>query len=102
MDSFSHNKTQLKSHNFEQTLPAVHSDYANEVFKDHYNLGFLGITEPVKELELEKRLTEKNQVVYFGIGQRFYVHRQPTPLGIQQQRVFRGHAFLSSQFEPLN
>lgn len=35
------------------------ADYANEVFKSSYNLGFLGITKPVRELELEKRLVSK-------------------------------------------
>ncbi len=59
MDSYAQAQMQIKSHNFSETLPAVHSDYANEVFKDHYNLGFLGITEKVKETELEKRLVEK-------------------------------------------
>ncbi|MBS1578054.1 MAG: DUF1016 family protein [Bacteroidetes bacterium] len=69
MDSFS--KTQIKSHNFEQTLPAVHSDYANEVFKDNYNLSFLGISEQVKETELEKRLVEKIKSFILELGKGF-------------------------------
>jgi len=71
MDSFSQAKTRIKSHNFEQTLPAVHSDYANEVFKDNYNLGFLRITEPVRELELEKRLIEKIKTFVLELGKGF-------------------------------
>ncbi|MCZ2131045.1 MAG: PDDEXK nuclease domain-containing protein [Bacteroidia bacterium] len=69
MDSFS--QTQIKSHNFEQTLPAVHSDYANEVFKDNYNLSFLGISEQVKETELEKRLVEKIKSFILELGKGF-------------------------------
>ncbi|MBS1775520.1 MAG: DUF1016 family protein [Bacteroidetes bacterium] len=69
MDSFS--QTQIKSHNFEQTLPAVHSDYANEVFKDSYNLSFLGISEQVKETELEKRLVEKIKSFILELGKGF-------------------------------
>lgn len=33
--------------NFESTLPAVQSQYANEVFHSTYNLGFLGVTNPI-------------------------------------------------------
>lgn len=69
MNSFSNQL--IKSHNFNETLPAIHSEYANEVFKDHYNLGFLGITEPVKELELEKRLIEKIKHFVLELGKGF-------------------------------
>ncbi|WP_293300244.1 PDDEXK nuclease domain-containing protein [Pedobacter sp. UBA4863] len=69
MDSFS--QAQIKSHNFEQTLPSVHSNYANEVFKDNYNLGFLGISEQVKETELEKRLVEKIKSFILELGKGF-------------------------------
>jgi len=69
MDSF--RNLQIKSHNFIETLPAIHSEYANEVFKDNYNLGFLGITTPVKELELEKRLTEKIKNFVLELGKGF-------------------------------
>ncbi len=81
MDSFSNQ--QIKSHNFIETLPVIHFEYANEVFKDNYNLGFLGITTPIKELALEKRLTEKIKNFVFSVGQRLFVYRQPTPLRIQ-------------------
>lgn len=69
MDSFSNQ--QIKSHNFNETLPVIHSEYANEVFKDNYNLGFLGITSPVKELALEKRLTEKIKNFVLELGKGF-------------------------------
>ena len=59
MDSYAYAQKQIKSHNFNKTLSEIDADYANEVFKDAYNLGFLGITEKVKEAELEKRLVEK-------------------------------------------
>ncbi len=71
MDSFSQMQKQVKSHNFNDTLPIIHSDYANEVFKDNYNLGFLGITEPLKELELEKRLIEKIKHFILELGNGF-------------------------------
>jgi predicted nuclease of restriction endonuclease-like (RecB) superfamily len=71
MDSFSHHQVQIKSHNFSNTLATVDADYANEVFKDRYNLGFLGITEKVKETELEKRLIEKIKSFVLELGKGF-------------------------------
>jgi predicted nuclease of restriction endonuclease-like (RecB) superfamily len=71
MDTYSRAKKQLKSNNFTETLPTISADYANEVFKDSYNLGFLGITELVRELELEKRLTEKIKSFILELGRGF-------------------------------
>lgn len=71
MDSYTHTKKQIKSHNFNETLPAIDVDYANEVFKDTYNLGFLGVTEKVKETELEKRLVEKIKSFVLELGKGF-------------------------------
>ena len=42
--------------NFSRTLPMEQAKYANEVFSSSYNLGFLGVTTPILELELEERL----------------------------------------------
>ncbi len=71
MDSYAYAQKQIKSHNFSETLPAIDADYANEVFKDAYNLGFLGITEHAKELELEKRLVEKIKSFVLELGKGF-------------------------------
>ena len=71
MDSYSLAQRQFKTHNFDHTLPKAHADYANEVFKSSYNLGFLGITEPVKELELENRLIAKIRAFVLELGKGF-------------------------------
>lgn len=71
MDSYYHAEKQLKTSNFKNTLPEIHVEYANEVFKSSYNLGFLGITEPVKELELEKRLINKIKEFILELGKGF-------------------------------
>ena len=74
------NAIQMKMHknaqcpvdnNFAQTLPAVQSEYANEVFHDGYNLGFLDVTEPIAELELERRLVEKIKLFLLELGRGF-------------------------------
>jgi len=71
MDSYAYAQKQIKSHNFNERLPVMHSDYASEVFKDRYNLGFLGITEKVEEAELEKRLVEKIRAFVLELGKGF-------------------------------
>ena len=71
MDTYSRVEQQMMTHNFENTLPEVHADYANEVFKSSYNLGFLGVTEPVKELELENRLISKIKAFILELGKGF-------------------------------
>lgn len=70
MDTYGQEHSQIATNNFSQTLSAPNADYANEVFKSTYNLGFLGINEPVKELELEKRLIAKirNFILELGKG----------------------------------
>lgn len=57
--------------NFVQTLPVAQAQYANEVFHSSYNLGFLGVTEPILELELERRLVEKIKLFLLELGKGF-------------------------------
>ena len=52
-------KDEHSDNNFDLTLPETQAQLANEVFRSGYNLGFLGIKNPVLEIELEKRLVEK-------------------------------------------
>lgn len=71
MDSFSQANNQIKTHNFDQTLPKIDANYANEVFKSSYNLAFLGVNEPVRELELENRLIAKIKTFVLELGKGF-------------------------------
>lgn len=57
--------------NFSSTLPATQAQYATEVFRSSYNLGFLGVTEPILELELERRLVEKIKLFLLELGKGF-------------------------------
>ena len=63
--------TIAKSHNFEKTLPENVANYADEVLKSSYNLGFLGVTKSLKERELEKRLVEKIKHFILELGKGF-------------------------------
>lgn len=53
--------------NFDSTLPAEQAQYANEVFNSSYNLGFLGVTSPILELELEDRLVKLSLVSLWNL-----------------------------------
>lgn len=45
--------------------------YANEVFRSSYNLGFIDAVEPLKELELERRLVQKITTFIMELGNGF-------------------------------
>lgn len=68
-DAYSLSKKK-KTHNFPRTLPAHLAEQADESMKSVYNLDFLGITKPVLERELEKRLIEniKHFILELGLG----------------------------------
>ncbi len=87
MDSYGQVQKQIATNNFSQTLPSLNADYANEVFKSTYNLGFLGITEPVKELELEKRLIAKIRNFILELGKGF------TFIGNQHRLEYNGKEY---------
>lgn len=71
MNTYANRQSQIKSNNFDTALPKVQANYANEVFRSSYNLGFLGITEPIKELDLEKRLVTKIKSFILELGRGF-------------------------------
>ena len=57
--------------NFDRTLPVEQAKYANEVFSSSYNLGFLGVTNPILELELEDRLVKAITRFLMELGNGF-------------------------------
>lgn len=57
--------------NFPATLPETQAQYANQVFRGTYNLSFLGATQPMLELELERRLVEKVKLFLLELGRGF-------------------------------
>ena len=71
MSTYATRQSQIKTNNFDAVLPMAQANYANEVFRSSYNLGFLGITEPIRELELEKRLVSKIKSFILELGRGF-------------------------------
>ncbi len=77
MEMHKHQPEAIIPNNFAVALPEVQAKYANEVFKDSYYMGFLGVTEPILELELERRLVEKIKQFLLELGQGFtYIGNQ--------------------------
>jgi len=70
-DSYKNAKLLPKQHNFEKTLPEDLQEQADEILKSTYNLEFLGLMKPVKELELERRLVEKIKLFLLELGNGF-------------------------------
>ena len=65
------------SSNFSTILPSLQAKYANEIFRSSYNLGFLGVTSSILELELEQRLVEKIKLFLLELGEGFtYIGNQ--------------------------
>lgn len=69
--------TKTLDNNFDRALPAAQAAYANEVMKSTYNLGYLGVTQPILELELERRIVEKIKLFLLELGRGFtYIGNQ--------------------------
>lgn len=60
-----------KQHNFEKALPVHLSEQADESLKSIYNLDFLGVTRPILERDLEKRIVEKIKHFILELGSGF-------------------------------
>ena len=87
MDSYSLHKNELHDNNFSKTLPSVQAEQANAILKDSYNLGFLGITEPVAELELEKRIIEKSKYSCLNWAEVLHISEINTGLNIMARNI---------------
>lgn len=85
MKLYEHKGLQEESdNNFKNTLPAPQALYANEVFRSSYNLGFLGVTSPILELEIERRLVDKVKLFLLELGKGF------TFIGNQYELEYNG------------
>lgn len=60
-----------KQHNFERALPVHLADQADKAMKDVYMLDFLGITKPVVEREMERRMIAAIKDVLLELGYGF-------------------------------
>ncbi len=70
-DAYSRHRLENKQHNFPETLPSHLAEQADEAVKDSYMLDFLGITKPVFEREMERRMVNKIRDVLIEFGHGF-------------------------------
>jgi predicted nuclease of restriction endonuclease-like (RecB) superfamily len=70
-DAYSRHRFENKQHNFPETLPKHLAEQADEAVKDSYMLDFLGITKPVLEREMERRMVNKIRDVLIEFGHGF-------------------------------
>ena len=70
-DSYKNAKLLPKANNFKKALPETMQEQANEILKSSYSLDLLGITKPLKELDLEKRIVEKIKLFLLELGEGF-------------------------------
>ena len=76
-NSYQRRHIHSQQHNFSQTLEPYWEEQAVEAIKSSYNLEFLGISQPVKEKDLEDKLVEKLQQFLLELGYGFtYIGRQ--------------------------
>lgn len=78
------NKSDSSDNNFSLTLPESQSQLANEIFRSGYNLGFLGVRNPILETELEARLVNKVKQFLLELGKGF------TYIGNQYELEYNG------------
>jgi predicted nuclease of restriction endonuclease-like (RecB) superfamily len=86
-DSYRYEKHLPKSHNFKDTLPEILAEQADEMLKSSYNLGFLGLTQAVRERELEQRLIGKIKHFVLELGKGF------TYIGNQHRIEYNGKEY---------
>jgi predicted nuclease of restriction endonuclease-like (RecB) superfamily len=81
-DAYGRQRKSAKQHNFQKTLAPALAEQADEAMKDVYALDFLGITKPVVERELERRMVNhiRNVLLEFGQGFSFIGNQYPVKL----------------------
>jgi predicted nuclease of restriction endonuclease-like (RecB) superfamily len=86
-DTYHAEKNLPKSHNFHSALPEILAEQADDMLKSSYNLGFLSLTQSVREKELEHRLVEKIKHFVLELGKGF------TFIGNQHRLEYNGKEY---------
>ncbi len=70
-EAYEHHILSRKQHNFKDTLAQELAQQADHALKDFYTLDFLGLTKPIIETEMERRMVEKIKDVMLTLGYGF-------------------------------
>lgn len=90
-----------KQHNFHAVMPEHLQEQADEVLKSRYNLAFVGVSQPIKELELEKRLVEKIKHFILELGAGFSFMGNQYRLTLNQKEYFVDMLFFHRKLKAL-
>ena len=74
--------------NYQDHLPALQSDLANEILKDPYNFDFLTINEDAHERAIEDALVTHIKNFLLELGQGFAFVGSQVPLTFEEQEFF--------------
>ncbi len=81
-------KATSKQHNFRDTLPMAIAEQADQAMKDVYALDFLGITMPIVERELERRMVNRIREVLLEFGHGFAFIGNQYPIKLNDEEYF--------------
>jgi predicted nuclease of restriction endonuclease-like (RecB) superfamily len=75
--------------NFTRTLPAPHSELAQQIVKDPYNFDFLTLSREAQEREVEHGLIEhiRDFLLELGLGFAFVESQDPLQVGGEEFRI---------------
>ena len=100
-DTYKHSKILPKQHNFQKALPEHLQQQADEILKSTYNLEFLGISQPIKERELESRLVEKIKLFLLELGTGFSFIGNQYRLALEEKEYFIDLLFFNRKLRSL-
>ena len=100
-ETYKNSKILPKQHNFEKALPEHLQEQADEILKSTYNLEFLGLSQPVKEQELEKRLVEKIKLFLLELGVGFSFIGSQYRLSLSEKEYFIDLLFFNRKLRSL-
>ncbi|MDR2026417.1 MAG: PDDEXK nuclease domain-containing protein [Prevotellaceae bacterium] len=100
-DAYKNSRLLPKHHNFDRTLPENLQEQADEMLKSTYNLEFIGVLQPVKELELERRLVEKIKLFLLELGNGFTFMGNQYRILFNQREYFVDMLFYNRKLKAL-
>jgi predicted nuclease of restriction endonuclease-like (RecB) superfamily len=88
IDARFHERSGKAITNFSKTLPSPHSDLAQEATRDPYQFGFLSLTRPYAEREIERQLVAHVRELILELGKGFAFVGSQVHLRVHEQDYY--------------
>jgi predicted nuclease of restriction endonuclease-like (RecB) superfamily len=88
IDAQFHERSGKAITNFSKTLPSPHSDLAQEATRDPYQFGFLSLTRPYAEREIERQLVAHVRELILELGKGFAFVGSQVHLRVHEQDYY--------------